>query len=95
MLPDAPARFSMITLCPNARPQASEIRRAAISTLPPGAKGTISVIARSGKASAAVAGAVQQAATARAAHKAPATGLMVMRMSPRLAAWWRSGTAAL
>jgi len=68
MLPEAPARFSTITLWPRALPQASEIRRAAISTLPPGANGTTRVIGRCGKASAAMAGAVQQDAAAVSAH---------------------------
>ena len=64
MLPDAPARFSTITLWPRALPQASEISRAAMSTLPPGANGTTRVMGRWGNASAATAGANQQDAVA-------------------------------
>ncbi len=81
MLPDAPARFSTITLCPSSLAHASEIRRAAMSTLPPGANGTISVTARSGKALLAAAEWAQQDA-ARAAHNAPANlAVFIFRVS--------------
>ncbi|MNT95517.1 hypothetical protein D3C72_2374110 [compost metagenome] len=91
MRPDAPERLSTMTLCPNSFAQASEIRRAAMSTLPPGANGTISVTARSGKALLAPAAWAQQDA-ATAAHNAPAnlaifiSGLLVW---PRGAALYR------
>jgi hypothetical protein len=41
--PPPPALFSTITLCPMAFPRGSEITRATMSVVPPGAKGTTSL----------------------------------------------------
>src|SRR5258706_6030958 len=48
MFPDAPALFSTTTFCPRRFDRASATRRRLVSVTPPGAKGTIRRIGRSG-----------------------------------------------
>ena len=48
MFPAAPGRFSTMTCCPSALVISGDISRAMVSFDPPGAKGTIARIRRSG-----------------------------------------------
>jgi hypothetical protein len=49
MLPEAPERLSMTMRVPSCAPSGSAISRAAMSTLPPGGNGEISLIGWLGK----------------------------------------------
>ena len=64
-LPPAPLRFSMISGWPIVWLMWLEIRRAVISVCPPGAKGTISLTARAGYLSCAIAAVVRLSIAAR------------------------------
>src|SRR5690606_29508679 len=87
ILPEAPARFSTTTDCPSSLAQASAIKRAVMSTLPPGAKGATSVVARWGKAWAEAEAAAMQPAVARTAPRTCREIDDAMRVSFGLRVW--------